>query len=582
MRRCCAIDRNILEDPENQKLLQELIYDPDTVDFIVRRNEFFNDLILNTPGIAIAQILSGRYALSYARQSVYEKITTLLGSGRVSIGSIVLGLLDRPNLQSSGILQVHEQPYLELRGRGVIIGFVDTGIDYTLDVFKYEDGTSKIQYIYDQTVQGPPPEGFYLGTEYTNEQINAALKSPNPLEIVPEVDTSGHGTFLASVAAGREVGNFIGAAPDAEIIAVKLRKARPYYLKLYSVPENQENAYESSAVIVGIEYILSRARKLNRPVAICLGLGSNFGSHDAFSVFEEYLSGVANLVGVCLCIAAGNESQARHHTQGNIASAGGTYNIDIKAGENAGDIFLSVWSSVADRLSVSVRSPTGELVGRVPAKPGQISLTKLVLEDSSVQIAYIFPVEGTGSQLTAVKLINATPGIWTVTVHGDLILNGTFHSWLPLTGFVDPSVEYLAANPYYTVTVPSTMEGAITCGAYNTLTNSLYSKSSWGPSRTGGLVPDFVAPGVGVGGFYPYGPGTMDGTSVAAAITTGAAALMLQWGLVEGNDLAMSTHQIRAYLIRGCNRSGSMKYPNEQWGYGSLNLLQSFQLMREV
>ncbi len=576
------MNSDIINEAENQRLLEEILYDPDTVDFVIRRTEYFNELILNNPDIAVARILAGRYAIAYAREAAFKNIAASFGSGLISIGSIVLGLLDRASMQSSGILQVHEQPYLELRGRGVIVGIVDTGIDYTLDTFRYEDGTSKIQYIFDQTVEGPPPEGFYVGTEYTNEQINAALRSENPYDIVPEVDTSGHGTFLASIAAGREVGDFIGAAPDAELIVVKLRRARPYYLRLFSVPEDQEHAYESSAVMLGVEYILDRARRLNRPVAICLGLGSNFGSHDAFSIFEEYLSGVANLVGVSLCIAAGNESQARHHTQGFIPTTGGTYNIDVKAGENVGDIFISVWSSVSDRLSVSVSSPTGELVGRIPAKPGQQTIANLVLEDASVQVSYYFPVEGTGGQLTAIKLINATPGIWTITVYGDLILNGIFHSWLPLTGFVHPSVEYLAANPYYTVTVPSTMDGAITCGAYSTITNSLYALSSWGPSRTGDSVPDLVAPGVGVMGYYPYGRGTMDGTSVAAAITTGAAALMLQWGIVEKNDPAMSTYQIRAYLIRGCSRSEARTYPNEQWGYGVLNLLQSFQLMREI
>jgi subtilisin family serine protease len=204
------------------------------------------------------------------------------------------------------------------------------------------------------------------------------------------------------------------------------------------------------------------------------------------------------------------------------------------------------------------------------------------LEKSAVNVTYFFPIEGTGGQLTAIKIINATPGIWTVTVYGDIILDGEFHSWLPLTGFISPTVEYLATNPNYTVTVPATMNGAIICGAYNPKTNSLYPASSWGPTRTGQLAPDLVAPGVNVGGYYPYGEGTMDGTSVATAITSGAAALMLQWGIVNNNDPAISSYQIRAYMIRGCDRSENMMYPNNRWGYGSLNLIRSFELMRET
>ncbi|MEA4831326.1 MAG: S8 family peptidase [Oscillospiraceae bacterium] len=506
----------------------------------------------------------------------------LLGSGLISVQSLVFGLLDNGTLDISGITQVHDQPYLNLRGQGVIFGIVDTGIDYTLDVFKYEDGSSKIISIYDQTVEGPPPEGFYIGTEYTNDQINAALQSDNPKQIVPEEDTSGHGTFLASVAAGRETDDFIGAAPDAEIIAVKLRKARPYYLELFAVPKTQEYAYESSAIMIGIEYILDRARRFNRPVVICIGLGTNFGSHDQYSIFQEYLRGISDLVGVCLCIAAGNESQARHHMDGVIAATGETQNIDIKVGENAGDFFVSIWTGVSDRISVAIRSPTGEFIPRIPARSGNVTLTKMILEKSSVRLSYYYPIEGSGGQLTAIKLIDPTPGIWTITVYGDLILNGRFHSWLPLTGFVDPSVVFLSPSPNYTITGPATMTGAIVCGAYNTTLNSLYANSSWGPTRTENFAPDLVAPGVNIEGFYPYGRGTMDGTSAATAITSGAAALMLQWGIVKENDPAISTYQIRAYMIRGCNRSENMTYPNNRWGYGSLNLFQAFQLMRET
>ncbi|MFA7098846.1 MAG: S8 family peptidase [Eubacteriales bacterium] len=575
------MDKLSINSEKNQELLRRLLHDPETVDFIVQKNSF-TESILQNHEVAIAYILNGRYAIAYATQQVYNEVRHSLGTGSASFNSIVLGLLGKASLQGSGIVQVQEQPFLNLKGQNVLVGFVDTGIDYTLDVFKYEDGTSKIAYIYDQSETGPPPEDYYIGVEYTNEQINEALQSDNPASVVPHTDESGHGTFLASVAAGREVGDFLGAAPDAEIIMVKLRKARPYYLNLFSVPPEQEFAYESSAIMLGVDYILSRARMLKKPVAICLGLGSNFGSHDAYTLFEEYLSDISGLPGVCLCIAAGNESQAKHHTEGTISAQGETQNIDIKVGENAGDFLVGVWTNVSDRVSVAVRSPTGEFVPRVPPIAGRTSETKLKLEDAAVQIAYFFPFEGTGSQLSAVRIINATQGIWTITVFGDLILDGTYHSWLPLTGFVSPNVEFLSTNPNFTVTVPATMNGAIVCGAYNYRTNSLYSATSWGPSRTGELAPDLVAPGVNISGYFPYGLGAMDGTSVAAAITAGASALLLQWGLVRGNDPTISSYQIRAYLIRGCNRSENMVYPNNRWGYGSLNLLNSFQLMRET
>ncbi len=563
--------------------LAEFIDSPDTLDFIMLRSEVLMGFLKDNPNIVYTQELMGRYVIAYTNRENIGIIIENLGGSYVSTIPFILGLLDTKSLEQAGIIQVQQQPYLDLRGRGVLIGFVDTGIDYTQDIFKYEDGTSKIQYIYDQSTRGNTPEGFFIGAEYTNAQINEALKVENPYDIVPQRDTVGHGTFLASVTAGREDGDgFIGAAPDAELIVVKLKKARPYYLERYLISPEQENVYESSAVMIGIEYILSKARELNRPVVICLGIGTNLGSHDGFSLLEEYLSEVAGLRGVCICTAAGNENQAGHHMQNTLNSTGDIQNIDIRVGDNAGNIFISIWSSASDRISVAVRSPTGELVSRVPAKSGTVSETKLVLEQASVIIQYYFPVEGSGSQFTIIKVMDATPGIWSIIVYGDIVLNGTYHAWLPLTGFVSPSVEFVTPISNTTVVVPATAFGTITSGAFNADTNSLYIRSSWGPTRAPSQSPELVAPGVNVGGIYPVGYGTMDGTSVANAITSGACALLLQWGIVDGNDVAMSTYQARAYLIRGCTRSENIRYPNPQWGFGSLNLMQTFNLMRQI
>jgi len=562
--------------------IQKFLDSPDTVGFVVRGSDEIDRLISENPEIIATQTLAGRYVVCYTTVENYPHVLDQLGTSYLSSIALMMGPLGRPGLEAAGILPIQQQPYLSLRGRGVLIGFVDTGIDYTQQVFRYEDGTSKIRYLYDQSITSTPPEGFFIGTEYTNEQINQALQSKNPYDVVPSRDIAGHGTFLASVAAGREVGDFIGAAPEAELIVVKLKKARPYGLRLFAVPKEQENAFSSIAVMIGVEYVLRKAQELERPVVICLGIGTNSGSHDGFSIFEEYLSGVANLSGVCMCIAAGNESQSRHHTKGIVAATGETQNIDVKVGNQPADFFISIWNSVSDKMSVSVTSPTGEYIARIPPKTGNIQTTDLILERSHVRVANYFPLEGSGGQLATVRVLSATPGIWTITMHGDIILDGTFNAWLPMTGFVSPDVEFLAANPYYTVTVPSTATGAISCGAYNSENDSLYLNTSWGPTRIEIMAPDLVAPGVGIQGIYPTGSGTMSGTSAAAAITAGACALMMQWGIVQGNDVSISTHQIRAYLIRGCNRMQTVSYPNPQWGYGTLNLFQSFNLMREI
>lgn len=564
-----------------ENLPESFINDPNTVDFIARSTATLEKYAKDNPNVILVQTLLDRFVIGYTNRNFLGSFSQALGINFKSVSPFVLGLLDRDNLDLSGILRVQERPYLNLRGSGTLVAIIDTGIDYSKSSFIYENGNSKIQYIYDQSAIGQPPEGFLFGVEYTNAQINEALKSNNPYDIVPEQDTVGHGTFLASVAAGVDENDNIGAAPEADLIVVKLRKARPYYREMYLVPPEQDNAYESTAVMVGIDYVLKKAEELRKPVAICLGIGTNQGGHDGFSLFEEYLSEIANTPGVCLCTAAGNESQAQHHMQGFLKKNEDIQTIDINVGKDAGDIYLSIWNIAADRLSVSVRSPTGEAIGRVPAKPDTVLKSKLVLEKSSVIVEYYFPFEGSGGQLTVVKILNATPGIWSILVFGDIVLDGVFHAWLPITGFISEQVKLLSSNPYYTVVVPATSLGPITCGAYDTKTNKLYADTSWGPTRLPSLSPDLVAPGVDVGGINLNGPGTMSGTSVSAAITTGAAALMLQWGIVEKNDPAMGTYQIKAYMIRGCSRDETITYPNTKWGYGKLNLIQSFNLMRE-
>jgi subtilisin family serine protease len=563
--------------------LAQFINDPDTMDFIIRKNEYLLSFFQNNPDVVLTQTLGDIYLVGYVNRAKVGTIVEYLEEAFLNFESYVCGLLETESLEAAGIYQVQQQPYLNLKGRGVLIGFVDTGIDYTNEVFRYEDGTSKIQYIYDQTVRGNTPEGFFFGTEYANTQINAALKAQNPYDIVPQKDASGHGTFLASVAAGRETASgFVGAAPDSELIAVKLRKARPFYLDRYHVPPEQEYAYETIDIMIGIEYIIKKARELNRPLVICLALGTTFGGHDGTSILEEYLTDISNLKGLCVCVAAGNESQARHHFQGLLKMKYEEQNIDVRVGENAGSFLIAIRNSAADRISVSVRSPTGELVGRIPARSGLSIETGLVLEKAKVTVEYYYPAETSGDQVTVVSTRNATPGTWTIIVHGDIVLEGTYHAWLPLTGLGPPNVGFLSPTPYTTTVVPATALGIVACGAYNITTDSLYVYSSWGPTRTRIIKPDLVAPGVAVGGYYPTGYGTMDGTSVSTAITAGASALLLQWGIVNNHDPSMSTYHIRTYLVRGCTRSEEIKYPNQQWGYGSLNLLQTFNMMREI
>lgn len=561
--------------------VEDIFYDPNIVALVLERESVAEQYLENNPYIRFRKALASGYSIIYVREADVDKVVSNIENYAINLYSLVLGLLGAQELGASGILQVQQQPFLNLRGSGVLLGFIDTGIDYAQSAFRYEDGSSKILNIWDQTIRGGgSPPGFPYGTEYSNEQINEALRSENPREVVPHVDTVGHGTFLASVAGSREAGEYIGAAPDAEIIAVKLKGARPFDRANLVVPPWQENAFSSDDFMMGVQYIVDKAFALRKPVAICVSLGTNSGGHDGFLHLGGYLSRISSIIGVAVCAGAGNEGQAGHHTYGRFANAGETQDIEVRVGSGLEDFFVAIWNQATDRISVSVRSPTGEQVIRVPARSGTSYTSKLVLERATVTIKYLFPVEQSGAQNTRVIILSATPGIWTITVHADAVLDGMYHAWLPMTGFVNPETVFLRPTPNYTVVEPANALGLITCGAYNSRDNSFAAFSSQGPARLGTILPDLAAPGVDVGGVYPGGYGTMSATSVSAAITTGACALMLQWGIVEKNDVSLDTYRIRTNLIAGCDRDPNIDYPNNQWGYGKLNLYNTFRALR--
>ena len=568
-------------DRQSEEYLKEFISSPNTVDIHLRYSEEVINFIEERAYAHIGKIVRGEQIIVYIEGDRINEFLNDLGRITNRTFPIVLGLLGTQELQASGILGV-QQSNINLRGEGVLLGFVDTGIDYINNAFRDNDGRTRIQYIWDQTIENNTPEGYYYGSEYDAQIINQALESENPYSMVPHEDTVGHGTFLASVAASSENNEYIGAAPESELIVVKLRKARQYYLDKYFIYPEQENAYESTDVIMAIEYMMQKAAQLGKPIAICIGIGSNLGGHDSFNILEEYLSAISNVAGVSVCAAAGNESNVNHHTMGEFEMGENTRYVEIRVPENSYSFQVHMLNNLSDRMSAGAISPSGEVINRVPAQSGSIVDNELTLEKSTVRIEYNFPLEATGGQLTSISIIDPTPGIWTIVIYGDIILDGTYHLWLNITGLVSPGVQFLSAVPNYTIVIPATAIGTITCGAYNSRNGSLYASSSWGPTRLPLNSPDLVAPGVYVEGIYPTGSGTMTGTSVASAITTGASALMLQWGIVERNDLTLNTYRIRAYLVRGCRRENAINYPSSQWGYGRLDLNNSFTLLKNV
>lgn len=569
---------------EQSKLpLKDFIDLPTTVDFLVMKNKKLLDYIKNRPYIKLGNELITGYVIGYTNEAYIDEIYSYFGSDFVHFYPNILVPLDSQSNSEAGITQIQKLPYLDLKGQGVIIGFVDTGIDYTKDVFKFSDGTTKIKYIWDQSIPGNPPENYFYGSIYNQEQINKAIKSPKPLEIVPSVDTVGHGTFLASVATGNAENEYIGAAPLSDIICVKLRNFNKALLKnITSIKNdndpflekiNAQDIFSSNDLILGIDFILSKANELRKPVVICVGLGSNAGYHDGKTPMEEYISAQCENKGVVFITAGGNQSNANQHTQGKLLKTGDEKVIRVSSLGVTNAIQCNIWSAGYDKISVSVKSPGGEVLERAPVKYGT-TRNKLIFENTVISISYF---KGEQNAITVI-ITTSTPGIWEITLYGDKIVVGDYDSWL---GIFNKNIQFLEPIPNKTIVTPATAIRSITTGAYDGKDGRLYTPSSWGPTNAPRPAPDFVAPGVDVKGVYPSGFGTMSGTSVSAAITSGAAALLLQWAIVEKNDITMDCDKVRTLLISGCTRDEETNYPNDQFGFGKLNLFQTFKFLRE-
>lgn len=561
---------------ENDLTLEEFVKLPTTVTFNAINTLRFQRFVEENPYIKVGTELGTGYVPFYIN---IKNIPLVLDEFRKNwlLTPAILSTTDIQANNAAGITPILNQPYLDISGKGVIIGIIDTGIDYTKDVFKFEDGSSKIISIWDQTLDGDKRDSLYYGQEFSNEQINEALQAENPYDVVPSRDILGHGTFLASVAAGSKTEDYIGAAPDAKIVVVKLRRASQYFIDQMLILPDKPDLYHNADVMLGMHYVVEVANELGAPVAICLGLGSNDTGHDGYTQFEEYISFLAQRPGYSVVSSAGNESNAKHHAQGVLPSTGSTQRIGISVGDKRASFQVNLFGSPPDKISVAVVSPTGDMISRVPFKVGGSVVEELIFEKTTIYITYYQEV----STLITIGFENAVEGIWEIIVYGDSVLNGEYHAWLPITGQVSPNVVFTEPVPEYTIVYPSNSLRAIVCGAYNSQEGSLFAASSWGPTRLPRMVPDLAAPGVNIRGVYPTGFGTMSGTSVSAAVTAGAVALLLEWGIVQGNMPAMDSDVIRLLLIAGCDRKDDIKYPNIQWGYGTLNLYETFLGLRE-
>lgn len=461
---------------------------------------------------------------------------------------------DRESNRASCVSEL--APDFKISGKGILVGFIDSGIDYTHPAFMDNQGNTRIEYIYDLSAGG---------NVYNKQRINEAIKSKNPFSIIPSIDNTGHGTHVAGIACagGRINEQYIGVAPDSSIAMVKAGRGV---------------AILSSQIMQGIKFLLDKSKELDIPLVINISLSTNDGAHNGSSLLEQYIRTIANLERVAIVIAAGNEGDAGHHAGGDLTK---TQRETFNVASDEKSIVMNLYKSILPNISVNIINPTGQSTGNIVIQGGYIQ-GAIGKDRYDIYIAGSKPFELNSE----IKIILSgrneflLQGVWTLEIN---VLNeylGRYSIWLPVLEGLNPNTRFLEPIQFNTLGIPATVDNIIAVGSYNYRTNNLSSFSGRG-EIIGSIRPDLVAPGEEIEGPAPNGRyDTKTGTSMAAPQVAGICALMMEWGIIQGKDPYLFGQRLKYYLIRGARRRRSdVIYPSPSWGYGEVCVFNSLSLL---
>ena len=524
------------------------------------------EILLGGPEISVVPLL-GRYAIVTLPESMLDEY-----SRRPQIEFIEkptrLYFEDLFSKEASCITQVQrdEPGNLRLTGRGVLIGIVDSGVDYRHPAFLTADGKSRILRLWDQSIPGNPPEGYATGTEYTNEEINEALSLSvqEGRRLVPSEDVSGHGTAVLGVAAGSDFSRGAvnrGVAYESDLLVVKM-----------GIPR-QDSFPRTTELMQGVDYLVRQAIRLGRSIAINLSFGNNYGSHRGDSLLETYLDNVSGMGKNVICVGMGNNGNDALHT-GGMLSPGEIQEIELGVGAFEPTLNVQLWKNYEDEMEIYLEHPAGERVGplfeTLGAQRWQAGNTKLL-------IYYGKPAPYHVTQEIYVDFLpqdEKTPyvdsGVWKIILAARNIKNGEYFLWLPGGKTLNPGTAFYLPRPQGTLTIPATARRVISVGAYDARQNTYADFSGRGCRALPYPKPDLAAPGVDI---YAPRPGggyaAFTGTSFSTPFVTGAAALLMEWGIIRRNDPYLYGEKLKAYLRRGAKAlQGSEKLPNDLIGWG--------------
>ncbi|VAW90011.1 hypothetical protein MNBD_GAMMA17-1979 [hydrothermal vent metagenome] len=489
-------------------------------------------------------------------------------------------------------------------GSGVVVGIIDSGIDYRHQVFRKADGTSRLLAIWDQdiTAEGSEtsPSSYALGVEYVKSEIDAALAGGSPTSSIRSYDTTkGHGTHVAGIAAGdgSQAGNchgvdhYVGVAPDADLIVVNVNSG------------DDEALGNSMNLINAFEYIFGHPDASGRPVVINLSMGDNLGPHDGSNLVELFIDlFMLEQPGRAIIKSAGNEGNDNRHVTATVP-AGGSLDVDFEVPAGIGyRRFIDLWYLNGHTLDVEVVAPGVASPASPRVSPDDADNTWVVnpaaVAGSQMRVVIDSNTNAGGGSDSQIRLTlrpptsgNLISGWWKVRLTNTGAADAAFHAWIergtntPHFRTSGGAAGAVLASDDSTISIPGTSEYVITVGAYSTgagASGNLAAFSSRGPTRDNRIKPEITAPGVAITSatsrvdektscgcccdccldFYTR----KSGTSMAAPHVTGVVALMLQ------KNPGLDINEIRTHLTASARNPGQGgATPNNQWGFGRLS-----------
>lgn len=531
------------------------------------------ETLLGGTGISVVPLLGG-YAIVTLPESILDEY-----SRRPQVEFIEkpvrLYFEDLFSKEASCITPVQrdEPGNLQLSGKGVLVGIVDSGVDYRHPAFLTVNGKSRILKLWDQSIPGNPPDGYQTGTEYTNEEINEALALPfqEGRRLVPSEDASGHGTAVLGVAAGSDFSPGAvnrGVAYESDLIVVKM-----------GIPR-RDSFPRTTELMLGVDYLVRQALMLGRPMAINLSFGNNYGSHRGDSLVETYLDSVSSMGKLVFCVGTGNNGSDALHYGGRLSN-GETQEIELGVGPFEPALNVQLWKDYEDEMEIYLENPGGERVGPLDEALG---VQRWMAGNTELLIYYGKPAPYHVTQEIYVDFLTGSgerpyvnSGVWKIILIAKKIKNGEYFLWLPGGKTLNPGTAFYLPRAQGTLTIPATARRVISVGAYDARLNAYADFSGRGGPFLPYSKPDLVAPGVGItaprsGGGYAR----FTGTSFSTPFVTGAAALLMEWGIIRENDPYLYGEKLKAILRRSARLlPGIQQYPSELVGWGALCVSQS-------